>query len=255
MHVAIYAGLFLCFFVAGPSAAQPTYGRLTGKLDLDPMQYNCNPADATGRITCEFVQVLLSKAETAEDWERTVAQIDEILEQPNELMGLCRDDAKAFKDAVSRFDQGLPLEDGKAPPTDPRDLDDLRTFARLIASFCVDRTAENLKAMLWSFHEKAARTCKPMINQFSQTFVQVSETMWVAESSPTGPCGLIQASRFTLPENGFGSLWEYTAQKMVTNKTGENLGLACSDLNEEPILYTWNTSNLRSTRIGCEFIE
>ena len=121
-----------------------------------------------------------------------------------------------------------------------------------MTSFCVDRTAEKLKAVLWSFHEKAAKTCRPWINQFEQTFVQVSAALWVVESSPTGPCGLIQTSRFTLPDDKYGTLWEYTSQKVITNKTGENMGLACSELEEVPVLYTWK---LGSKRIGCEFID
>ena len=252
MHVRVYATFLSVCFLANSSLAQPTFGSLKGTQDFDHMQYECSQADGSGRITCEFVQVLLSKAETPEAWERTVGQIDEILKQPEEFTELCRDDGKVLKDAVYRFERGLPLDDGTAPPTDPSELDELRAFSNLMASFCVDRTAENLKALLRTSHEKAAKTCRPMINQFEQTFVQVSETLWVAESSPTGQCGLIQVSRFTLPENGLGSLWEYTAQKVVTNKAGENFGLACSDLNEESVLYTWK---LGSKRIGCEFID
>lgn len=235
--------------------AQPVTGSLIGQVDGDPMNYECGIPDASGKITCNFIQVLLSPAAIEEDLQASLAEIPAILGADSDdfIEGSCSETTSAMKDALSRFEAGQPSADGVAPPSDPRDLEHLRRWVQLTDTLCRERTAANLEALMRFAHDRSSKTCRPFINQFSQTFVQVSEAMWVAESSPTGPCGILQASRFTLPDNGLQFLWEYTSQKIVTNPAGSVAeGFACSELDQSTILYTWNSG---PQRIDCEFID
>ena len=240
--------------VQSTAIAQPVTGNLIGKVDGDPMSFECSFPDSMGKITCKFVQVLLSRVGREEDLESALAEIPKILSgDSDELEGLCGESISSMKDALVNFEAGRPLTDGTAPPSDPRDMEHLRRFVQLIDTLCQERTAASVEAFIRFGHERSSKTCRPLINQYTQTFVKVSETMWVAESSPTGPCGILQASRFTLPDNGMGLLWEYTAQKIITNPAGSlGPGMACTDLDQSIILYTWNSG---PQRIDCEFID
>lgn len=250
----LYVIITLAAFLPSVVLSQPTTGSLIGQVDGDPMSYECGSPDASGRINCEFIQVLLSPAARDEDLAASIAQIPELLSPTSkELDEVCGEVRSSLKDAIKRFEAGEPAADGTPPPDDPRDLEQFISLATLVENLCTERTAANVEAFFRFTHERSSKTCRPFINKYDQTFVKVSETMWVVESSPSGPCGLIQASRFTLPDNGLGMLWEYTAQKIITNPAGSTVtGIACSDLDQSTILYTWNSG---PQRIDCEFID
>lgn len=245
---------FLGFISPSVAGAQPTHGTLIGQVDGDPVQYSCSPPDADGKLRCEFIQVLLSPVARDEDLQASLAQIPDILsDDSDELDGLCGEALEQMRDTVRRFEAGQSLEDGTLPPDDPRDLESLRRFLNASETVCNERTAETLEAFFRFTNEQQSKTCRPFFNEYNQTFVQVSEQMWVAESSPFGPCGIVQASRFSLPESGLGVLWEYTSQKIITNPTGEvSVGMSCSGLDQSAILYTWKSG---PQRIDCEFID
>ncbi len=250
----IYVAMAFSALLPSVALSQPTYGSLIGEVDGDPMSYECGSPDASGRINCEFIQVLLSPAEREEDLAASIAQIPEILSRTSkDLDNVCGEGPRSLADAINRFKAGEPAADGTPASDDPRDLDHFTGMAKLVDNLCAERTAANVEAFIRFTHERSSKTCRPFINKYDQTFVKVSETMWVAESSPLGPCGLIQASRFTLPDNGFGRLWEYTSQKIITNPAGDAVaGMSCSDLDRSTILYTWNSG---PQRIDCEFIH
>jgi hypothetical protein len=242
------------FCFANAAVGQPSFGSLIGSVEGDPMHYECTSVDASGKIRCDFVQVLLSNNEGPEELESALATIPEIIaDADGSLLAMCKDYLVDMKEAVEKFERGETLDDGTSPPKDPEDLDGLRSMLAVLDATCTDRTSETIEALLRFLHEREAITCRPTINKFNQTFVEISEGLWVVESSPTGACGIIQTSRFKLPEGAPASLWEYTSQKVITNKAGVIAGgLHCSMLDETPILYTWKSG---SQRINCMYID
>lgn len=237
-----------------PLVAQPSDGSLVGTIDGDPLRYECSAPNAAGKIECKFVQVLLSNKEKPEDLDAQLAQIPDMLTSENgEIDELCKAGSGAMRDSLARFSRGEALEDGTPPPSDPREREELGKFVGAMEAVCAQRSPEALEALVRLSHDRATQTCTAFINQYSNTFVKVSETLWVAESSPSGACGIVQTSRFSLPENGLGLLWEYTSQKVITNKAGTSeAGVACSLFEETPVLYTWNSG---PQRIDCVYID
>ena len=241
------------FFLCGAQAnGQPVSGTLIGEKDTDILYYECGPVQ-NGRISCDFVQILLQKKSTDADWAETVSSLKDML---------------ADKDAGQLCETFLPISDflrtGKmAPMPGARasdiealqdqitgDLDYFRAVATAGTVFCQERTEEHLKALFYLFHQRGSETCTPLVNRFSQTFVQVSDLLWAVESSPSGECGVVDTSRFSTSGDAT-SLWDYISSKVVLNKNGNINGL-CSSLDETEQPYKLN---LKPKKKGCQFIE
>jgi hypothetical protein len=165
MFAARLAILITCSF-ANAALGQPNFGTLIGSVDGDPIQFECTTADASGRIRCDFVQVLLSSEEHPEDLEKALATIPEILaDADGSLNGMCQDYLVNANDALAKFEQGQTLEDGTAPPTDPEELGYLRSIFQTLDAMCRDRSSEGVEAFLRMTHERASKTFRPNINQ------------------------------------------------------------------------------------------
>lgn len=99
-------------------------------------------------------------------------------------------------------------------------------------------------------------------NTFEQTFKLVSpggnaKISWVIESQPSGPCGVVQLSRFESETTKIGNStyvdWNYVARKAVTNPSGELfLGLQCSGLDQGEYFYDWRSE---VHQMSCDYIE
>ena len=237
-----------------PAMSQPNAGSLVGKVDGDPMYYECLATQDSNKINCDFVQVLLSNKEKPEDLEAALSTIPEILaDEAGEMEELCGATLPQLSGILALLERGESIDPDTPVPADPADVEYMRTSVVALQNLCQDRTAENAEALLRLTHERAAKTCTAFINKYSQSFVKVSEELWVVESAPAGPCGIIQTSRFVVPKEGAGFLWEYIAQKVVTNKTGTTeMGVQCSDLDEREVLYSWRGG---PQRIDCTYID
>lgn len=239
---------------SGGAVAQPTIGSLVGKVDGDPMLYECVDAGEPNKIKCDFVQVLLSNKESPEDLEEALKAIPEIVaDKDGSIAQMCAGGLSDASTALAALERGETLPDGSEPPKNAEDLQTMRRFLEVLQNLCADRSAETAEAFLRLAHEQASKTCTAFINKYSQTFVKVNDELWVAESSPTGECGIVQMSRFVMPKEGSGLLWEYIAQKAITNKAGTtDMGVQCSGLNESETLYSWRGG---SQRIDCVYID
>ena len=132
------------------------------------------------------------------------------------------------------------------------------TSLKTLVNFCKNPTLDGAIEVFSAGNERDASTCKVGPNTYEQRFKYVQDYSsgtgaWVVISEPTGPCGIINLSRFEkFSKSGFTS-WNYIAKKTVTNPKGQaSLGMSCSDLDEEEYLYSWVS---KEHHLGCEIIE
>lgn len=132
---------------------------------------------------------------------------------------------------------------------------------RSIDRACKSPTLENYLAFIRLGHEREMRTCVVSAYAFKQTFRRLASpkqgpSTWVVQSSPTGPCGVVELSRFE-PYNKMllgkpFPLWRYVAKKAVTNPKGEGALLQCSELDESEYVYEMQSHD---RYVGCDYIK
>ena len=257
--------------LAQPLLAQPSFGTLVGP-DGDIINYECsagglsasaNPAE---RVTCDFVQVMLNATLEVSDFEAQMQDMLAALSSDQSWIDEFCAQTIIPMASIVRLANGRALED-RPDLVLPADITDRAEFIRIFNSdidfqtdffltgetFCQQRTEASAREFFAIGMVRNTRTCRPMVNRYQQTFVKVSETLWAVESQPEPPCAIVNTSRFTMPESGLGTLWEYVAEKRILNPVGEALpGLKCSDLDEEAYLYSWQTPPVR---VDCEFMD
>lgn len=244
-------------------AGGPTSGTLIGSASGDLMDYECLQSSSE-RLTCEFTQVMLRKGANEEDWVRDLALIPKMIQDPKEmqnfdatcanfLLPMERGFINGFDDeiwdALTGVDDRAELEEQIA-----KEDDFLKEFVFKGAAFCRSKTSESAIEFFRVGHERALQTCSPFFNKFSQSFVKVSEELWVVESAPSGGCGIINTSRFTTDaENSKYGLWSYYASKIITNKVGKaTSGISCEIFDESINEYKWNAD---SNRVDCVYLK
>lgn len=231
--------------------AQPSYGTLIGSSDGDILRYECQEDGAPGKLTCRFTQVLLSNNSDEDDLQNQLIDIPAMLADASTFEG-CEELVDDFADVISRAERGEPMADGRLVDMDANELEYSKRLFASFASMCSDKSEESLEGFFRLTHEREAITCRPFVQDYHQVFTRVDERLWVVDDGPTGKCGIVQVSTFEQSE-GDGFLWEYTAQRIITNPSGiSETGFSCSALSEEPILYTWRSD---AQRIDCTFIE
>lgn len=256
-HRLTVTGMLL--LLASAAGAQPTYGTLIGNTDADILDYECVIQD-DAKLRCSFVQVQLRNRSDETELAESLLQIPELLADPKEILENC----KAFSDFKARIDaleagekiEGLSAEDDayfmNYMDSGASDLF-IDEFPALEA-FCQKQTPETADGVFRALHNMSRTTCQPFVNKYDQTFVKVNDGLWVVESSPSSDCGIVNLSSFYLPNPEFGTtLWNYRAQKTVTNKTGKANGvLDCTLLDETPQEYQWNSPAIRA---DCMFLD
>lgn len=250
----------LSFIVlSSPAFAEPWSGTLVGSKDADILNYDC-AAQPDGKLNCSFVQVLLSNNSDEVKLQESLLQIPDLLSAPDGMIESC----KTFSDIESRIEavqsgklvEGLSDEEYAFAEEWVKSgsarlfLDQLPT----LQAFCASQTPETAEGMFRALHEMSRTTCTPFVNRYDQTFVKVNENLWVVESSPSGDCGIVNVSMFYLPDpERAATLWNYRAQKMVTNKAGKANGVSeCARLDETPAEYRWDSPPVRA---DCTFLD
>lgn len=246
---AVLALLFLPTLASAQATVYPpSLGNLVGKGG-GAMNFECAPI-SEDRMRCDFVQILFSH--------------DEAPAPTDDMLSEAMKDKNVVDEVICKMSYPLThfFATGERTAMSGTDIDlfysevaaDEPMFRRLAiesTEFCSNRTVENLRNVLDILSERERQSCRLMFNKYAQTFKKVSEQMWVVESDPSGTCGLINTSHFFLADPAL-PVWEYSASKIVKNKVGTTeMGLACSDLDESTILYTWR----ESIRTDCTFIK
>lgn len=275
-----------CFFVLlflFPANAHaqdyPTTGLLYGTKETDSIVHFCKKLE-DGTLECQLTQTRVSKKAKKLSYEelraRAEKEFDDVKKDISEdkacgSFGLF---VKALEGEISleeAAEEGMKsgvITDKQAFIKGMEDFSDRQKQANLnstktLVSFCKNPTLDNYVEVISAGNERDASTCKVGPNTYEQRFKYVQDYSsgagaWVVISEPTGPCGIINLSRFEKEVSKLGDSefthWNYVAKKAVTNPKGEVMGpeFSCSDLDEEEYPYSWKS---KEHYLGCEIIE
>lgn len=246
--------------VACAASAQeaPTLGLLYNTQESHSLTYRCDPVRA-GQLNCEFVQTVVR-------FKATVAQLPGVVEQARKQF---RSEKPPIAQECGTFRDMAAMLEGKRPAPKPEavsamspvEKSDALRIAKVYIDYCDKPTEANFLALARIGHDKDRRTCSASSNSYKQTFRLVVETaggaVWVTQSSPDGPCGMVELSRFEPEETKIGASkftnWKYIARKAITNPSGEFFpGAKCSGLDEKPYTYDWRS---KEHQMSCDYIQ
>ena len=267
-----YAKTILSFVIlvllsAGQSygeQSRPDTGRVWGLDQTDILEYDCQPLSAT-RISCDFSQTMVMKDDNS----------PEIYEnEMNSCIAEASGKNESYDENICSYVKAtLALIDGQitkneyAEQTGSSDTNFGRllenqtnkdTFRYRLSTYapfaCAERiTKEDCINVARANSEERANTCKVISNTYSQTFSKAKSTdkdIFTVESSASGPCGVINVSRF---ERSYNDFWDYVSQKVVTNPSGQSVLGDCSELDEQTYEYSWKPED--GVVKNCKFIK
>ena len=236
----------------------PSLGILYNTQETNSLTYRCSPVRA-GQLDCEFTQ-------TAVRFKSTASQLSKVIEQARKQF---RSEKPPSREECSSFHEMLAVLEGKKPAPNPEgfasmspiEKSDALHFAKSFIEYCEKPTEESFLNIVKAGHEKDSRTCSASSNTYKQSFRFVTEatggSVWVTQSTPEGPCGIVQLSRFESETTKIGSSnfsnWKYIARKAITNPSAEFFpGAKCSGLDEAPYTYDWRSKEHQMT---CSYIQ
>ena len=236
----------------------PTLGLLYNTQEGHSLTYRCEPV-RSGQLNCEFIQTAVRK-------KASIGQLPEALDQARQQF---RSEKPPTAQECAMFKDFLDVMDGRKTASKPEGVAamtavekaDAQRSARVYMDYCSKPTEDNYVALARWSHEKDRRSCTVSSNSYKQSFRPVLESgkavVWVTQSSPDGPCGVVQLSRFEPEESKIGASkfvnWKYIARKAITNPSGELFpGAKCSGLDEKAYTYDWRS---REHQLSCDYIQ
>ena len=274
----VMRGVYASMLVLGVASGQahsaeipiPTSGMVYNTVDNGWLTYECDPP-TQGLLTCSFVQTSirqqLKPADTQARLTRETADLAASLAKDYGTRPAGIYDSAKWQELCALSGQVTDLANGKlgagAPPEAVRSMarmssrqkEDMRLWAAALGRSCASRTLDGLKDAISLSLGQEERTCRIGTNPFKQTFkAQYSQGIFqswiVADSTPSGDCGLINVSRLVPGANSWE--WRYFARKVVTNPTGSQMLLKCSDLDQLEYEYDWKE---QSIPLVCDYIK
>jgi hypothetical protein len=231
----------------------PTAGIAYNTKETNSIVFRCNQTKAS-TIDCEFNQTRVLPALKSEQSIKNLSIAREEFKKGTTIE----------KEECDRFQQILDIIDGKETEKTSnapellhqfKNKDDI-SFLKAGLIFCKKPTEENFIEMTRIIDSKKTRTCLASSNTFKQSYILMRDTgAWIAQSKPTGDCGIVDLSRFD-PDKSLGSnftAWNFIAKKAITNPNGTLLlGQPCSGLDEEEYLFSWQN---RTWPMQCDYVE
>lgn len=243
--------IFVTLLYHPAHSSQPTSGFLWGQDQTDHIEYECDEI-GVDKIRCDFLQTIVRKNISDEDSYQS--QVEECITtslgaNPSYDPKICL-----------MMEAGIMVFDEKITPrefADALEIEDLQPVLEMFNNesrrataeyrfrqgqplMCAEEITEQFCVdMIGQQRQSDAETCKINTNRFSQTFVRVGDTgtgVFSVEAPPTGPCGIINVSRFELD---YMDRWNYTSQKVITNPNAVSAFGSCSDLDEGVYNYSW----------------
>lgn len=236
----------------------PTLGLLYNTQERHSLTYRCE-AVRSAQLNCEFIQ-------TSIRFKSTYADLPIVLEKARKQFGSERPPSI---EACSTYRDILAVLDGKRAPPKQKGLSEMspiekadgRQIGKALVAYCDRPNEENFLSMIRTGFDKDRRTCNVSSTSFKQSFRLLSDasgrSIWAAEGSPEGSCGIVQLSRFEPEETKAGAStltnWSYTARKAITNPSGEFYpGAKCSGFDEQPYTYSWRANE---HQMSCDYIQ
>lgn len=231
----------------------PGLGIVYHMTERSSLTYSCKKTNPE-QLSCEFVQSSIRP-------KATIQELPAFIENSRKQFVAQKtpgDECKTFRDMVDVLEGTKPAPDpkGLASMTPVQKADGL-SLGKAGLAYCAKPNVENVDAMARLMHERDRRTCTVSTNAFKQTFRKAdagADSAWIVQDKPSGPCGVVQLSRFE-PEKGSTGykFWKYIARKAITNPSGElMLGGKCTGLDEAPYIYHWHA---KEHQLSCDYFQ
>jgi hypothetical protein len=262
--ILVTGGLWLVGIMNGWADDAPTYGRLDSTTEAASIFYGCQQK-RDNSLDCELNLIIVSKRAKPEDLSTRLNQAREEFRRDGTEWSA--EYCKWFTDFVDI------LEGRKTPPkgydskaiaeaqkklreTADSEKKDLLNWEKANVEFCKSKTEDNWLNLVRLEYEKDSRTCIVTAHTFSDRFRYIRDSgagVWVTQSSPQGPCGIVQLSRFEPERRGKFVFWKYVARATMTNPQGTTLdGKSCKQEQVGEYLYDWRT---KEHSLSCEYID
>lgn len=250
-------GIWLVGASSASAEEAPSTGLLYNTKEAHSLVYRCQQ-NLDNSLDCEFTQTAVRKKTKPDDLN---FKLNQAREEFRAGVKMSADECKMYKDMNDVFEgrKKAPKEEGLKEITEMQKKDLLK-MTKSMMEFCKSKTEENFLNFVRLGHEKDTRTCKVSANTYKQAFRFVQDHLsnagaWVVQSTPEGPCGIVQLSRFE-PERLKDSklvFWKYLARKAITNPQGSFFpGASCKGLDEGEYVYDWRS---KEHSLGCDYVE
>ena len=257
-------GIWLVGIVNGWADEAPTYGRLDSTREAASIFYGCQQK-RDKFLDCELNLIIVSKKAKPEDLSTRLNQAREAFRSDG--VEWSAEYCQWFTDFVDI------LEGRKTPPkgydsnaiaeaqkklreTAESEKKDLLNWEKANVQFCKSKTEDNWLNLVRLEYENDSRSCIVSARTFIDRFRYMRDSgvgVWVTESSPQGPCGIVQLARFEPELRGNFVFWKYVVRATVTNPQGATLdGKSCKQEELGEYLYDWRT---KAHSLGCEYID
>ena len=259
-NIAIVLTLLLVATSTSSNAQEaPRLGILYNLSEMHSLTYNCTTA-SPGALSCEFVQTSVRPKSTFADLPAALQRArSDFAKGPVFGAEDCKLNQKLAN--ILGGKEKPPKEDAMGKLTIVQKKDML-ALTQGVLTVCNTRSEEKYLDLVRLGQDRDRRTCKVSALSFTQTFrvapdSRAGTTVWLAQSKPDGPCGIVQLSRFESEQSKIGTMnftnWRYVARKAITNPTNELLpGASCSGFDEAPYTYDWRSQEHQLT---CDYIE
>jgi len=237
----------------------PRLGLLYNLSETNSLTYSCSTVSEK-TLGCEFVQASVRPKATYADLPAAIKRaMGEFAKGPVFEADDCKLNQK-LADVLAGKEKP-PKEDAMEKLTAVQRRD-LLAFSQGIVEVCKSRSEEKYLELVRLGHDRDRRTCRVSALSFKQTFRLAPEgkpgsPVWIAQSQPEGPCGIVQLSRFESERSKVGDStftnWRFIARKAITNPASELFpGASCSRFDEAPYTYDWRSQEHQLT---CDYIE
>jgi hypothetical protein len=253
----------------GIASAQPFTNTIIGNPSGDILNYVCRRLDGNAeRISCDFVQIEFTKLSKPADLAESLAGFEKEFDVENKkefdvenkiemqamfcpasqrMNAVIAGNIDVTFETIKHTDWIRAVEDYKSSP--PKAQEDMKRTASNMHDLCTNPNPETALKYSRDIHEQGMRTCRQTVNKYTQTYVKVSDTLWAAESTPSGACGIVNTSKF-IASKEYPMLWKHETSKVIMSK--EDVGvIKCADLDESKTLYSW----IGGQFLGCDYIQ